>query len=212
LLLSLLLFGIAALLLFLGRRQPRALRLEKPGRLGSVSLFTVWALSLIVLLLVLTLVKEFPSGKPQVPSPITPVTFVCGVASFFVILYLTRAAGPGVALLSAFVGTAAAPMIFELPFDFIVIGRSGAPVYLALLFFTPLFLVEVSTLSLLQLSPLTTITRYTAFALASMFAVWGVWALFGFAYPADPISFALNSVSKVLSFGVAITLFLPASQ
>jgi hypothetical protein len=39
-----------------------------------------------------------------------------------VILYLTRRWGWKVALASAVIGTAAAPMIFELPFDLIVIG------------------------------------------------------------------------------------------
>ena len=44
--------------------------------------------------------------------------------TFFVILYLTRGYGWKVALGSAFVGTAAAPMFFELPFDLIVMGRT----------------------------------------------------------------------------------------
>jgi hypothetical protein len=206
-LLALTLFAVVALLVFLGRRRIRALPLGRVGKLNGVFLFTIWLLSLAVLLLLVTLVRELPPRRPQVPSPITPVTIACGIASFIMIAYLSRASGLKVALASAFVGTAAAPMIFELPFDLIVIGRSCAPVYVALLFFMPLFLVEISTLSLLQLSPLTGVSKYTAYSLAGMFAVFGVWALFGFAYPADPISFSLNSISKVLSFTTAITLF-----
>lgn len=95
-------------------------------------------------------------------------------------------------------GTTAAPMIFELPFDLIVMGRANAPAYVTLIFFAPLLLVEISTFSLLQLSPLTKATKYIAFSLAVMFAVWGVWALFGF---------TLNSISKVVSFVTAVTLF-----
>ncbi len=39
-----------------------------------------------------------------------------------------------------------------------------------------------------------------------------VWALFGFAYPASPIPFALNAITKVLAFATAISLFLPQVQ
>jgi hypothetical protein len=42
-----------------------------------------------------------------------------------------------------------------------------------------------------------------------MFFVFAVWALFGFSYPSTPIPFALNALSKVLSFVAGVTLFLP---
>jgi uncharacterized membrane protein len=41
--------------------------------------------------------------------------------------------------------------------------------------------------------------------LASMFLVFSVWALFGFSYPSNPISFILNTVSKILCFITVIT-------
>jgi hypothetical protein len=112
------------------------------------------------------------------------------------------------------VGTVAAPMIFELPFDLIVMGRIYPPpppptTQFTLLYFLPLFLVEISSFSLLTLSPLTKMSKYTLFSLAAMFFVFAVWALFGFSYPSYPIPFALNAVSKTLSFVAAVTLFLP---
>jgi hypothetical protein len=140
-------------------------------------------------------------------------TGICGVATFIVIVYLARHHELKVALGSAFVGTAAAPMIFELPFDLIVMSRTYPPIppfpnLFRLLFFLPLFLVEISTFSLLTLSSLTKLSKYTLFSLASMFFVFAVWAFFGFSYPSDPIPFALNGISKILSFVTAITLFL----
>jgi hypothetical protein len=56
-------------------------------------------------------------------------------------------------------------------------------------------------------SPLTKISRHSVYSLAAMFGVFGVWALFGFSYPSDPIPFALNSTSKILSFNTALLLF-----
>jgi hypothetical protein len=80
---------------------------------------------------------------------------------------------------------------------------------LTLLYFLPLFLVEISSFTLLTLSPVMNLSKYTLFSLAAMFFVFAVWALFGFSYPSDPIPIALNAVSKILSFVVSITLFLP---
>jgi hypothetical protein len=109
------------------------------------------------------------------------------------------------------VGTIAAPMIFELPFDLIVMFRTypPVPVQLTLLYFMPLVLVEISSFSLLTLSPLMKVSNYTLFALAAMFLVFAVWAMFGFSYPSQPVPFTLNAMSKILCFATAITLFLP---
>jgi hypothetical protein len=38
------------------------------------------------------------------------------------------------------------------------------------------------------------------------FAVWG---LSGFGYPSAPVPFALNVLSKIVAFAVALSLFLP---
>jgi hypothetical protein len=49
------------------------------------------------------------------------------LATFIIIAYLSRRSGFKVALGAAIVGTIAAPMIFELPFDLIVITRTYPP-------------------------------------------------------------------------------------
>jgi len=76
-----------------------------------------------------------------------------------------------------------------------------------LLFFLPLFLVEVSTVSLLTLLPSMRVTAYAAYAVAGMFAGFAVWAAFGFAFPTEPLPLALNVISKSLCFIAAIMLF-----
>jgi hypothetical protein len=70
----------------------------------------------------------------------------------------------------------AAPMIFELPFDLIVMARTYPPVppdpvLYRTLFFAPLFLVELTTLSLLAVSPLVKLSRPAFFCLALMLLV-----------------------------------------
>jgi len=116
-------------------------------------------------------------------------------------------------VIERFVGAATGPMIFELPFDLVVLNRiyppiPPAPTLFRLLFFLPLFLIELSTMSFLTFSPLARLSRYTLFALAGFFLVFAVWAAFGFSYPYDPLSTAFNDISKVLSFVTAITFFL----
>ena len=76
-------------------------------------------------------------------------------------------------------------------------------------FFTPLFLVEITTLALLAWSPMVGLTRAAFFAFALMLAVFAVWALPGFGYPSAPLPYALNVVAKLLAFATILTLFLP---
>ena len=105
-------------------------------------------------------------------------------------------------------------MIFELPFDLIVMARTYPPIppdpalYRAL-FFVPLFLIEITTLLLLRLSPMVRLTRATFFSFALMLGVFAVWALAGFGYPSAPLPTALNIASKILAFITVLTLFLP---
>jgi len=139
-------------------------------------------------------------------------TFVYAAVTFFVILHLTRRWGWKIALASAFIGTAAAPMLFELPFDLIVMARTNPPIpphpmLYRQLFFLPLFLVELSTVALLMLLPSVRVTAYACYAAAGMFLVFAVWAAFGFAFPAAPLPLALNVISKILCFVAAIMLF-----
>ncbi len=91
------------------------------------------------------------------------------LVTFFVILYLTRRGGWKVALASAVIGTAAAPMIFEFPFDLLVMARTNPPIPIhpvlyRQLFFLPLFLVELSTIALLTLLASERVTAYASYA------------------------------------------------
>ena len=112
-------------------------------------------------------------------------------------------------------GTAAAPMIFEFPFDLIIMARTNPPIptYPMLyrqLFFLPLFLVQFSTIPLLTLLPSMRVTASAAYAVAGMFVVFAIWAAFGFAFPAEPLPLALNVIAKILCF-VAATMVIHES-
>ena len=215
LLLALVLFVIGSVLTYIGSRRHSPAKVPQSGKVVSVLLVVIWGLSIVTFLnSIITymqlLVQQVGSFTPP-PSPTSPITGLCGLVAFIVIAYLSRAHGPKSAVGSAIVGTISAPMIFELPFDLIVMWRLYPPTstQLTLLYFLPLFLIEISSFSLLTLSPLTKISKYTLFALAAMFYVFSIWALFGFSYPSSPIPLVLNAVSKVLCFMTAITLFLP---
>jgi hypothetical protein len=147
-------------------------------------------------------------------DPIAPVTLVAAVVLFLIIFISARGSRAGLA--SAVIAAMAAPMLFEFPFDLIIMARIYPPVppdpaLYRILFFAPLFLIEVTTLSFLTLSPMVRLSRATFFSFAMMLATFAVWALFGFAYPSAPVPIALNMVSKILAFVAALTLFLPRS-
>ncbi len=149
-------------------------------------------------------------------NPITPITAMSTLATFIAIVTLVRGHGVKVALGSAIVAVMAGGMIFELPFDLIVMSRihivpSPAVLY-GLLYFLPLFLIELLTFALLTLSPVMQVSRFTLFALAAMFLVFAVWAGFGFSEPSTPLPIVFNAVSKVLAFAAVVTLFLPEQR
>jgi hypothetical protein len=103
-------------------------------------------------------------------------------------------------------------MIFEFPFDLIVMAWTNPPIpthpmLYRQLIFLPFFLVEFSTVSLLTLLPPMRVTAYASYAVAGMFVVFAIWAAFGFAFPVQPLPLALNVISKILCFVAAIMLF-----
>jgi len=108
----------------------------RPGRATSVFMVLIWIVSLLAFLVdsitygfVLeraNLVAVYQSYTA--PNPITPVTEAGAAATFVIIVLLTRRHGLKVALPSAFVGAASAPMVFELPFDLIVLDRIYPPI------------------------------------------------------------------------------------
>ena len=192
---------------------------KRPGKFLSASLLGMWLLSVTAFLMAATIYARADIQQnihftgPM--NPIFPVTAASGALAFFVIVYLAQWSGFRVAVVSAIVGTIAAPMIFELPFDLIVMGRTYPPapaIPFTLLYFLPLFLIAVFSFAMLTFSPFVKLSRATLFLLAGMFLVFAVWALFGFAYPAAPLPVALNVISKILAFATAVSLFLPPEK
>jgi ABC-2 type transport system ATP-binding protein len=212
------LLAVAGCAAYAGTRLRRPLRPGRPATSVVVLMFSLWVLALIAFLVGLAVyVKQFVHDYPHVTSgvhnPITPVTLLAAAAIFGIIMtrtgwrYQTR-------LGSAVVGAMAAPMIFELPFDLIVMTRTYPalppdPALYRAVFFTPLIMVELTTLWLLTLSPMVRLRRSTFFCFALMIGVFGIWALFGFGYPQSALPITMNVVSKILAFITALTLFLP---
>ncbi|HVH79171.1 MAG TPA: hypothetical protein VM782_07265 [Stellaceae bacterium] len=213
--LAIALLVVASGFVYAGRRLRTPLKITRPGATVAGFMLAIWLLALYTLVVAthvygLQVRQAFPDFAA---ARVRVGTFVDAPVTFCVILYLTRRWGWKVALASAVIGTAAAPMIFEFPFDLIVMTRTNPPIpphpmLYRQLFFLPLFLVEFSTISLLTLLPSMRITGYAAYAVAGMFAAFAVWAAFGFAFPAEPLPLALNVVSKILCFVAAIMLFI----
>ena len=212
------LFAVAGCAACAGIRLRRPVRAVRPPNSVAVLMFWFWGLALIAFLIGLSVyvrqfVHDYPHIKSMVSDPIAPVTLLAAVTIFGIIMtrtgwrYKTR-------LGSAVVGAMAAPMIFELPFDVIVLARTYPalppdPALYRAVFFTPLFLIELTTLSLLTLSPMVRVRKSTFFCFALMIGVFGIWALSGFGYPQSALPITLNVVSKILAFITALTLFLP---
>jgi hypothetical protein len=214
--LAVILLAVAAVLTYAGVRLPLPAGPARPGRKAAVFMIVAWLLAIALFLAGLTVyiqqaIREHLAKAP--PDHIFPVTFIAAGVTFFIIVVNAQPAGRA-AVASAIVGAMAAPMVFELPFDLIVMARTYPPIpphpalYRAL-FFAPLFLIEITTLSLLTLSPMVKLSRAAFFSFASMLAVFAVWSLSGFGYPSAPVPFTLNVVSKLLAFVTILALFLP---
>jgi hypothetical protein len=198
-------------------RLPLPVRPSTPSEGARTFMLVTWGFAIIAFLICLpTYVKHAREEHllHAVPSdPVTPVTVICAGLIFIIILIVGSSRGWRVALASAAIGAAVAPVIFEFPFDLIVMARTYPPLppdpaLYRVLFFAPLFLVEFTTLALLTLSPMVRLSRAAFFFFALMLAVFAVWGLSGFAYPSMPVPFALNVVSKILAFAAALSLFL----
>jgi ABC-2 type transport system ATP-binding protein len=202
-----------------GIRLPLPVRATRPGPVGRIAMILAWVASIAAFLVCVSIyARQYvhaygPNATAPPTDRIAPVTLLA-VAVVFVIIISRRSPGLGTRLASGAICAIAAPMIFELPFDLIVMARTYPPIppdpalYRAL-FFVPLFLIEITTLLLLRLSPMVRLTRATFFSFALMLGVFAVWALSGFGYPSAPLPTALNIASKILAFVTALTLFLP---
>jgi ABC-2 type transport system ATP-binding protein len=204
-----------------GIRLPLPFRPTRPGPVGRLAMFLAWGTSIVVFLVCVTIyIKQYVhaydlSATTTAPKdPIAPITLTAVAVVFVIILARESAGSFKTRLGSGFIAAIAAPMIFELPFDLIVMARTYPPIppdpalYRAL-FFVPLFAIEITTLLLLRLSPMVRLTRATFFSFALMVGVFGIWALSGFGYPSAPLPTTLNIISKILAFVTVLTLFLP---
>jgi hypothetical protein len=211
------LLAIAAGAIYAGIRLPLPAWATRPGKKATVIILVAWVAAVVALLagIVLYIRQYLPEYQgialPPPPDRVAPVTFLAFVTVFVIILTVgTR--GTRLRLASAAIGAIAAPFIFELPFDLIIMTRIHTqyptgryvPVLLGLL-----LLFDITTLLLLRLSPRARLTRATFFSLALMLGVFAIWALAGFGYPSGPLPLTLNIVSKLLAFATALTLFLP---
>ena len=218
--LAVILLAAAAGVAYAGARLALPARAARPGKAAAAFLVAAWLLALLTFLACVAVYaqQEYQERLARVPpeDPITPVTFIGSGLVFFVILVSSKH-GWKTALAGGVIASLAAPMIFELPFDLIVMARTYPPIppypglYRAL-FFLPLFLVEVTTLSFLTLSPMVRLSRVTCYLFAAMLTVFAIWGLTGFGYPSAPAPIALNVVSKILALGTALSLYLPARQ
>jgi hypothetical protein len=201
-----------------GIRLRRPIRAVQPGPAGRIAMILAWVGSMVAFLIcfvfyVQQYVHAYGSAASSPKDRIAPITLTA-VAATFVIIIWRRTPDVRTRLAAGFFGAIAAPMIFELPFDLIVMARTYPPVppdpaFYRALFFVPLFLIEITTLLLLRLSPMVRVTRATFFSFALMLGVFAVWALSGFGYPSTALPIGLNIASKLLAVVTALTLFLP---
>jgi hypothetical protein len=214
--LAVVLLVVAGGLAYAGTRWPGPFQARKPRPAIANLMIAIWILAITTFLVCASVDvhqarRELP-GRATPTDPITPVTLL-GVVAVFVVILIASPDGPAARLGSAAIGALAAPWIFELPFDLIVMTRTYPippdPAWYRALFFLPLFAVGLSTLALLTLSPMVRLSRATFWSFALMLAVFAVWAWFGFGYPSAPAPITLNVVSKILAFVTALTLFLP---
>ena len=220
--LAVVLFIVTGILIFLAMRVARPISVKRPGKVIGIAIVVIWILSVatfLVAIIVYALALQKQVGHiTSVADPITPITDTSALVSFVfigVLAYFANRSGFWAAIGAAIVGTIAAPMIFELPFDLIVMWHTYPPAPAALftpLFFFPLFLVEIASFAMLMLSPVMKLSRYSLFLLAAMFLIFALWALFGFAYPLAPLPFAMNVIGKILAFATAVSLFLPEEK
>ena len=129
-LLAIVLLAVAGGFAYVGKRLRAPLAVARPGGIVAGFMIAIWLLTIYTVIIVtfvygLQVKQAYPSFAAR---RVRVGTFVYAAVTFFVIIYLTRRWGWKVALASAIIGTAAAPMIFEFPFDLIVMARTNPPI------------------------------------------------------------------------------------
>jgi hypothetical protein len=216
--LAVVLLLVACLVVGLGSRIRQPIRIPRARRGWVIATVVAsWLVALVAFVAGFAVyarqeVHDFPQITAP-PTPILPVTLTA--AAVTAILIGVRTTGtPGGRFANAVIGAAVAPMLFELPFDVIVLTRTYPavaphPALYRLAFFGPLFLVELTTIALLTLAPGAALSRVTVLTFGLMLIVFAGWALAGFAFPSTPVPFTFNVSSKLLAFLAMIGLFFP---
>jgi hypothetical protein len=216
--LGVVLLVIAGVFTLFGLKLESSLRVKMPGKAIAGVLVAVWILSILTFFVnvgVYSILLQQAKFTGTIPNnPITKFTLSFAFLSFLMIFFINRKKGGKVAFWSAAVAAMAGPMIFELPFDLIVMGRTYPPIppdpaVLRALFFFPLFLIELTTMSLLFFSPLFKVIKYTLYSLAGMFLVFAIWGFLSFSFAYTTEFLILNVAAKALAFVTVVTLFLP---
>jgi hypothetical protein len=218
LILAIILLVVAGGLVGAGILLRRPVRLPRPGFTLTVFMFAGWGLAGVAFLACLGVYgaqdRHEHIAKAPPPDPIALWTLTSAVALVLVVCIVASPHTWRVRVPSAAIAAMGAAAIFELPFDLVIWTRIYPPVppdpalYRAV-FFVPLVLVELTTLSLLTMTPMVRLSKTTFFCLALMLLVFAAWALAGFGYPSAPVPLAMNVVSKILAFVTALSLFLP---
>ena len=216
--LGVVLLVIAGVFTLFGLKLKNSLRVKAPDKAIAGVLIVAWILSLFTWFVnigVYALQMQQEKLTGTIPNnPITKFTLSFAFLSFLLVFFINRRKGGKAAFWSAVFAAMAGPMVFELPFDLMVMGRTYPPIppapgVLRALFFFPLFLVELITISLLFLSPLFKVTKYTLYSLAGMFFVFAIWAFLSFSFAYTTEFLILNVAAKALAFVTVVTLFLP---
>jgi hypothetical protein len=197
---------------------PRRSGPDRPRRRAvTVALIAGWVLAAVAVLagaaVYVHQARQQYSGGTAASDPITPVTLI-GAGVVFLAIFITSRRPFPVTLAGAVIGAMAGPVLFELPFDVIVMARTYPPVdphpdAYRIVFFAPLFAIELVTLALLARSPMVRPGPAFGGLLAVMLALFAVWALAGFGYPSAPLPIALNVAAKLAALAAALSLFLP---
>jgi hypothetical protein len=216
--LGVVLLVIAGVFTLSGFKLKKPLRVKMPGKAMTGMLVAVWFLSILTFLVnvgIYSLLLNQAKFTGTIPNnPITKFTVSFAFLSFLIIFQINMKEGVKVAFLSAAFAAMAGPMVFELPFDLMVMGRTYPPIppdptVLRLLFFLPLFIVELTTISLMFFSPLFKVTKSTLYSLAGMFLVFAIWGFLSFSFAYTTEFLVLNVAAKALAFITVVTLFLP---
>lgn len=180
------LFAAAAVVAYAGLRLPLPVRPREHGKATVRIVVRVWILAIVVFLVCVSICIAQARHHPHLPGsapadPITPITYASVGILFLLVLLIGRSQTWPVRIAGAAIAAMTAPMIFELPFDLIIMSRSYPaippdPTAYRVLLFAPLLLVELTTLAFLALSPMVTFRKTGLFCFASMLAVprrWG---------------------------------------